>query len=94
MSVTLLQGLSTLFLFQFTRFDTEREADIVQVYVGSIIEINADPVASLSGQLNTNTRDYEYRSHNNMMFIKFSSDSYSTATGFSVVFGSGEFMIP
>ena len=80
-----------MLLFQFTRFDTEREADIVQVYVGSVIEINAVPVASLSGQLNTNNRDLEFRSPNNMMFIKFSSDSILPATGFNVEFGSGEF---
>ena len=81
------------FFFSSRDFDTEREADIVQVYVGSIIEINAVPVATLSGQLNTNRREYEYLSPNNMITIKFMSDSYVTGSGFSVEFGSGEFTV-
>ena len=75
-------------MFQFTSFNTEQGADFVQVYVGSIVEMNAVPVASLSGQPITNQI---FRSHNNMMFIKFSSDSQGNERGFTAVFGSGKY---
>ena len=53
--------------------------------------MHARPVATLSGSV-TGEDKTEFRSSNNMMFVKFSSDSQFTAPGFNAVFGSGKFV--
>ena len=81
-----------IFIFiQFTSFDTEQGEDFVQVSVDSLVEVHATPVATLSGSV-TGEDKTEFRSSNNMMFVKFSSDSQYTRPGFNAVFGSGKFV--
>lgn len=76
--------LGTNAYVEFQNFNTEKEADFVTVYVGSNIETLATRVARISGNLGSRT----YRSYNNLMFIKFSTDSTVVSTGFSGTYGS------
>ncbi|XP_052765018.1 uncharacterized protein LOC128206514 isoform X2 [Mya arenaria] len=69
---------------ELNNFNTEFNADIATVYVGSLNPTGAKVVARLSGQQGTK----QYRSYNNLMVIVFSTDNVVTASGFTGTYGS------
>ncbi|XP_053380898.1 uncharacterized protein LOC123562053 [Mercenaria mercenaria] len=72
----------------FNNFNTEYQADVVTIYIGSTSETKAMLVDRISGDIGTRS----YRSYNNFMFLKFSSDfsvsNTGLMTGFSGTYGS------
>ncbi|KAL4239882.1 Calcium ion binding [Mactra antiquata] len=71
---------------KFQNIDTEYSADFIEVYIGSIIETEAKRIDRISGQYASKN----YRSYNNMMLIKFSTDSVVVRGGFQGTYHSLE----
>jgi hypothetical protein len=69
-------------LFQFSVFNTEKNRDEVQVWVGGKTETTAKMVARLSGSEDLNMIPVFY-SPNNYMFVKFTSDREKQTGSFS-----------
>ncbi|XP_062611525.1 uncharacterized protein LOC134273339 [Saccostrea cucullata] len=73
---------------QFTSFNTEKDTDIVEILIGGRTESTAQSIARLSGQPSLPT--VRYRSHNNYMIIRFSTDSATQRMGFAANFSSSQ----
>ena len=69
-------------LFQFKAFNTEKNHDEVQVWVGGKTETTAKMVARLSGSEDLNMIPVFY-SPNYYMFVKFTSDREKQTGNFS-----------
>ncbi|KAI0212792.1 Cubilin [Lamellibrachia satsuma] len=67
---------------KFGAFDTEKNRDEVQVWVGGKTEVTAEMVARLSGSVSPNTIPV-FNSPNNYMFVKLVSDNAVQMNGFS-----------
>ena len=76
-------------MFQFGAFDTEKNRDEVQVWVGGKTEVTAEMVARLSGSVSPNTIPVFY-SPNNYMFVKLVSDNAGQMNGFSADWTASE----
>ncbi|XP_065923868.1 uncharacterized protein [Magallana gigas] len=77
---------------EFTSFDTEKDTDIVEVHIGGRTESTARSVARLSGQPSLSTA--RYRSYNNYMIIRFSTDSQTEKVGFTANYNSSRDSYP
>ena len=80
-------------LFQFGSFDTEKNRDEVQVWIGGKTEVTAKMVARLSGSVSPNTIPVFY-SPNNYMFVKLVSDNALQMNGFSADWTASESLNP
>ncbi|KAI0213951.1 hypothetical protein LSAT2_000966 [Lamellibrachia satsuma] len=69
-------------VYFFGAFDTEKNRDEVQLWVGGKTEVTAEMVARLSGSVSPNTIPVFY-SPNNYMFVKLVSDNAVQMNGFS-----------
>ncbi|XP_061175426.1 uncharacterized protein LOC133184388 [Saccostrea echinata] len=78
---------SNIFL-EFSSFNTEKDTDIVEILIGGRTESTAQSIARLSGQPSLPT--IRYRSHNNYMIIRFSTDSATEKMGFAANFSSSQ----
>uniref|UniRef100_K1QDS6 Fibropellin-1 n=1 Tax=Magallana gigas TaxID=29159 RepID=K1QDS6_MAGGI len=77
---------------EFTSFNTEKDTDIVEVLIGGRTESTARSVARLSGQPSLSTA--RYRSYNNYMIIRFSTDSQTEKVGFTANYNSSRDSYP
>uniref|UniRef100_A0A8W8JHB7 CUB and sushi domain-containing protein 3 n=1 Tax=Magallana gigas TaxID=29159 RepID=A0A8W8JHB7_MAGGI len=77
---------------EFTSFNTEKDTDIVEVLIGGRTESTARSVARLSGQPSLSTA--RYRSYNNYMIIRFSTDSQTEKVGFTANYNSSRDWYP
>ncbi|XP_052685256.1 CUB and sushi domain-containing protein 1-like [Crassostrea angulata] len=77
---------------EFLSFNTEKDTDIVEVLIGGRTESTARSVARLSGQPSLSTA--RYRSYNNYMIIRFSTDSQTEKVGFTATYISSQHSYP
>ena len=70
------------FFFQFSRFETEKVFDTVQILGGGRTEESATTIATLSGSLTEELRGKSFTSASNFMIIKFRTDESEEKSGF------------
>ncbi|XP_071129049.1 uncharacterized protein [Mytilus edulis] len=82
---TIMGREGTNILLEVEVFNTEKNADVVDILVGGKTEATATAIARLSGSL---TGTHRYRSYNNYLIVRFITDSSNEKTGFSLKFQS------
>ena len=70
------------FCFQFSRFETEKVFDTVQILGGGRTEESATTIATLSGSMTEQLRGKSFTSASNFMIIKFRTDESEEKSGF------------
>ena len=70
------------FDFQFSRFETEKVFDTVQILGGGRTEESATTIATLSGSMTEELRGKSFTSASNFMIIKFRTDESEEKSGF------------
>ena len=70
------------FYFQFSRFETEKVFDTVQILGGGRTEESATTIATLSGSMTEELRGKSFTSASNFMIIKFRTDESEEKSGF------------
>ena len=82
---TIMGKEGTNILLEIETFNTEKNADVVDILVGGKTEASATSVAKLSGTIAEVRR---YRSYNNYLIVRFITDSTTEKSGFSMKFSS------
>ena len=70
-----------MFAFQFSRFETEKVFDTVQILGGGRTEDAAPSLATLSGSMTADLKGESFTSASNFMIIKFRSDESEEKSG-------------